>query len=324
MNIQYLKRIFSAYVLKKESQLSFWHGSPRFHEPAFGKDGMPDAYYMAFAGKAVYRGSFDENGIPLLDYHGRIGKQHNPIAVAQYGLGNLNRWLDWKDDSCLEKARRAADWLSNTLEENEHGVPVWFHRFDFEYVELLRNPWYSGLAQGQGISLLLRAARVFDEPRYRDAAQKAFISFRKTLDEGGVVYRDEQGLLWVEEYVTNPPAHILNGFVWALWGVYDYARETGEKEAEKLYAELLETLRAALPMYDCGFWSLYDLSSLKMRNVASPFYHALHIVELEIMARLTGEEIFREYSRKWADYAVFPLNRLRAVLHKAAFKVVYF
>ena len=31
-----------------------------------------------------------KNGIPLLNYHGIIGKQYNPIAIAQYGLGNLN------------------------------------------------------------------------------------------------------------------------------------------------------------------------------------------------------------------------------------------
>ena len=26
----------------------------------------------------------------MLDYHGRIGPQYNPIAIAQWGLGNYN------------------------------------------------------------------------------------------------------------------------------------------------------------------------------------------------------------------------------------------
>ena len=35
----------------------------------------------------------DADGIPLLDYHGNIGLQYNPIAIAQWGLGNFNLFL---------------------------------------------------------------------------------------------------------------------------------------------------------------------------------------------------------------------------------------
>ena len=31
------------------------------------------------------------------------------------------------------------------------------HHFDFEYRDTLKSPWYSGLAQGQGLSVLVRA-----------------------------------------------------------------------------------------------------------------------------------------------------------------------
>ncbi len=35
---------------------------------------------------------YDASGIPQLDYHGHIGLQYNPIAIAQFGLGNYNLW----------------------------------------------------------------------------------------------------------------------------------------------------------------------------------------------------------------------------------------
>jgi hypothetical protein len=48
---------------------------------------------MDFEEKADYPGHYDAGGIPMLDYHGQIGLQYNPIASAQWGLGNYNLFL---------------------------------------------------------------------------------------------------------------------------------------------------------------------------------------------------------------------------------------
>ena len=37
---------------------------------------------MLFESKANYNGHYDNNGIPLLNYHGDIGLQYNPIAIS--------------------------------------------------------------------------------------------------------------------------------------------------------------------------------------------------------------------------------------------------
>ncbi len=82
--LSYYRRIFSAYLLGGKSHLTFWHETP-----AENPNSTPAAlgeYYMLFAEKADYRGAYDPSGIPLLDYHGHIGQQYNPIAIAQYGL----------------------------------------------------------------------------------------------------------------------------------------------------------------------------------------------------------------------------------------------
>ena len=87
-SLSYYRRIFSAYLLGGKSHLTFWHETPA-ENPRANPTQLGE-YYMLFAEKADYRGAFDSSGIPQLDYHGRIGRQYNPIAIAQYGLGNYN------------------------------------------------------------------------------------------------------------------------------------------------------------------------------------------------------------------------------------------
>lgn len=279
---------------------------------------------MLFAEKADYRGAYDPVGIPQLDYHGQIGLQYNPIAIAQYGLGNYNLWKHTADPARKEKFFCVADWLVSHLEPNRHGLFVWKHHFDWEYRETLKAPWYSALAQGQGISLLVRAYKDSGEERYLEAAASAFQSFQCPISAGGVAFTDESGDLWFEEYIVAPPTHILNGFIWALWGVYDYALATNDRSAQDLFSKGVRTLLHNLGRYDLGFWSLYEQSGTRLPMVASSFYHRLHIVQLRVMHRLTGENLFAETAERWDSYKNSRANRLRALLYKAAFKLAYY
>ncbi len=279
---------------------------------------------MSFFYKAEYQGPFDEKGIPMLDYKGKIGKQYNPIAIAQYALGHYNLYFNTNKNCHLDVFLKQADWLVENIKRNKFGIPVWLHNFDWKYKEILRNPWYSGLAQGIGISVLARAYNTTKEGKYLDTADKAYLVFENNINEGGVVYWDKKGSPWIEEYILNTPTHILNGFIWALWGVYDYSLLLKEKNATKLWDNCLETLKKNLEKFDIGYWSLYDLSQTKIKNLASPFYHKLHIVQLEVLYRLSKIEIFKEFSQKWKRYLDFKFNRNRAYFNKAIFKLLYF
>jgi len=320
--LHYYRRILSAYLLPGNSHLNFWHEKPELNANA--RLSTLQGYYMLFSAKANYAGPHDASGIPLLDYRGKIGLQHNPIAIAQWGLGNYNAYLESGESKCRQKFLAAADWLCRNLEENRFGVWVWTHGFDWEYRSLLKAPWYSGLAQGQGISLLLRAYRDTSEYQYLGAALCAFDAFLKPLDRGGVTFTDTRGDIWFEEYIVSPPTHILNGFIWALWGVYDYFLATREESARQLCAQACQTLLRNLPRYDLSFWSLYEQSGTRLRMIASPFYHRLHIVQLQIMHRLTGEEVFGEYADKWENYTRNEAKRLCALFYKSAFKLCYY
>lgn len=320
--LKYYYRIVPAYLGKGTSHVTFWRETPAANPRcSFERLG---AYYMTFFDKAIYEGPFDRSGIPLLDYRGVIGEQYNPIAISQYGLGNFNLFEEDGDAGRLQIAKRQADWLVTHLEPNKQGVPVWNHHFDWEYREKIQAPWYSGLAQGSGISLLLRVYDATGNASYLEAARDALISMRHTMLEGGVVYVDEQGDPWIEEAIVEPPTHILNGFLWALWGIWDYYLATGDVEAKVMFSRFVETLEKNLHRFDAGYWSLYELAGLRMKMLASPFYHALHCVQLGIMARMSGKDIFEHYAAKWEGYATKRLNRYRALPYKAIFKLVHY
>ena len=320
--LQYYRRIFSAYLGPGKSHLSFWHDSPK--ENLGATIHQLGEYYMLFAEKADYAGHHDSTGIPMLNYRGKIGLQHNPIAIAQWGLGNYNLFCRSHDDVRKNKFLAASNWLSANLETNSHGLWVWNHHFNWEYRSPLRAPWYSALAQGQGISLLLRAYRETGAVAYFEGAERAFNSFLKSTDEGGVAFTDDHGNLWFEEYIVSPPTHILNGFIWATWGVYDYFLMTQNQLARDLFEQAVLTLRTNLPHYDLGFWSLYEESNTLLPMVASPFYHRLHLVQLRVMHRITGDKTFARYADKWEAYARSRAKRTRALCYKSAFKLCYY
>ena len=118
----YYQRIFAAYLTRNKSQLTFWHGEPRVNEQ-FEPDQLGQ-YYMPFLAKADYAGHYDDRGIPMLDYHGAVGLQYNPIAIAQYGLGNYNLFCRMGERERLRKFLAIADWLVENLEQNSGGLWV--------------------------------------------------------------------------------------------------------------------------------------------------------------------------------------------------------
>ena len=320
--LQYWHRIFKAYLLPTTSQLSFWHGTPEINPiPDYEN---PKPYYMKFHYKANYEGSFDDHSIPLLDYHGNIGLQYNPIAIAQYGLGNYNLFIDTSDETRLHNFINVADWLVNNLKKNSFNIPVWNHHFDFEYRDTLKSPWYSGLAQGLGISVLLRAYKETNNIKYLDTYYEAWKSMTTLVDEGGVIHIDKNQNHWIEEYIVKPPTHILNGFIWALWGVYDSWKILNNNNAKDLFKKCCVTIEKNLEKYDNGFWSLYEQANVKLPMIASPFYHKLHIVQLKILSNLSGINKFTDMANKWEFYSQSNINKIRAVINKSIFKVLYY
>ena len=112
--------------------------------------------------------------------------------------------------------------------------------------------------------------------------------------------------------------------MWALWGVFDYWLACSDPLAKEIFDRGVKTLTSNLARYDTGYWSLYEQSGTRLKMLASPFYHRLHIVQLRVMANLTGVRVFAETADRWEDYSKHRTNRTRALIEKGAFKLLYY
>ena len=58
--------------------------------------------------------------------------------------------------------------------------------------------------------------------------------------------------------------------------------------------------------------------------IASPFYHHLHVIQLDILYRLTNEALFRHYALRWENQRQNLIKRNLALGYKAVFKIWYY
>ncbi len=247
-------------------------------------------------------GPLDSAGVPMVDYDRifrgrttRFGIHYTPVTIAQYGLGLFELYLRTQESSHLRLFLAQADWLERNLVTTSGGLGLWLHGFPLPSYHLAP-PWVSAMSQGQGMSVLLRAYQLTSEQRFLDSAFRAFEAFHHDLLEGGVCTRDEHGAVWFEEFPSSPASHVLNGFIFALWGLYDLYRATNNADALNYWNSGILTLRKNLYRYDWRSWSRYDL----IRDEKAAWdYHQTHILQLTIMERLTGEKIFGEYAKRW-------------------------
>jgi hypothetical protein len=57
---------------------------------------------------------------------------------------------------------------------------------------------------------------------------------------------------------------------------------------------------------------------------ASRYYHRLHIVQLRVLHRMTGLATFNTFADRWQRYLDSPVKRGRALVEKAAFKLLHY
>lgn len=332
--LNYYKRIFNAYIFKKSSSnLSFWHTDLKANELSEEDRSTVRLYPMNFAEKTRYDKHRDSDGVIMLDYGSDLGVQYNPNAIAQVSLGFYDLYLGSlvsKDnrlqDLYVDSFLKQSNWFINHGRKVRDNVLLWEYNFPFEMREYLKKPWRSALAQGQAISVLIRAFILTKDNKYLSAAHDGFNAFRYSglQHEGGVVYRDKDNV-WLEEVIFSKPNHILNGLVWALWGVRDYAVFVKDDYATQLYMETEMTLSRILDRYDLGFWTCYDdISCIKGPIMpVSSYYQKLHTIQMLAMYQLTQKEIYYEKYKKWLSYYNNYFYRKLTFCWKCYFKLRY-
>jgi hypothetical protein len=131
-------------------------------------------------------------------------------------------------------------------------------------------PWMSAMAQGTAIQALSRASVLLGDPSYLKVARRGIRAF-STRAPLGTRVRGRDGGNHYLIYSFSRGLRVLNAFAQSLNGLYEYAAISQHRRALRLFEKGDVSLRAELPGYDTGAWTLYSLGGAE----ATFEYHEL-------------------------------------------------
>jgi heparosan-N-sulfate-glucuronate 5-epimerase len=243
------------------------------------------------------------------------------VVVAQSGLGCFERYLAGEGEVWLAAATERANHLMQDQHRDGPQAGGFLHRQPLPHTFALRPPWISAMAQGEGASLLVRIFQETGDERYAEAARRALLPLSVDAVAGGVRTLLD-GRPFPEEYPTQPPSLVLNGAMFTSWGLHDVGVGLNDQSARTAFEQAVDTLAENLHRWDLGYWSRYDLYPHPVVNVASSFYHDLHINQLRAMHRLSPRPQFAETAERWQRYARSSRCRARGFAGKALFRLL--
>jgi glycosyltransferase involved in cell wall biosynthesis len=242
--------------------------------------------------------TLDKVGVPCNQPAGANPAAYHPTSIAQYALAHWNAYLVNGHHEHKEAFMTQARWLlahESRLSDDAGGWPIPFALRDYYAPRL----WLSALAQGNAVSVLVRAYQLTDEDKFLQAARRAVRTFELDILDGGVNTSLGENGVFFEEVAVYPAAHILSGYILALFGLYDYVTFTKDSNIEELIQRSVTTLHTLVEAFDTGSWTRYDLLH---QRLASWFYHSLHVTLFEALARYSGCEHCLALAKRWADY----------------------
>lgn len=243
----------------------------------------------------------DGTGLRVYRTRGTGMRADHPVAYAQYGISALMEFQESGDEVWLHRAVRHAERLSQIRTER---AGAWWFPYTFPwtyYQRTMLTPWWSGMAQGQALSLFVRLYEQTGDERWRTAADRTWASFPQQRD-GALPWQTmvEDGLLFFEEYAGNqPPLLVFNGHVFALFGLYDYWRLTGDETVRRYMDGAATTALRIMPRIrvpgGISYYCVQDeyCQSPLWQNSA---YHPIHSWQLDTVARLTGDVRFSDWA----------------------------
>jgi hypothetical protein len=268
-------------------------------------------------------GTYRLNAEGVYLYHpggGSEGFDH-PVGQAQFALGCITSYRTETDPArkalFLARAKTQADRL---IDQHVEARGAWWFPYGFDFIHSVHTgvsytaPWFSGMAQGEVLSLFVQLAELDgvcdeDRARYLAAADAAFASLL-LADDGypWAVNVDTDGYVWIQEYPGAQPGtgdYTYNGMIFAMFGLYDYHLATGNPDAADLYDGCATTLATYFPQLRNPRWHSYYCQT---HRIPAPTYHQHHINLLRQLHWQTGSPDFAHYTDVLTDDFPAPVS----------------
>lgn len=258
-------------------------------------------YICDFSPKSSWIGMPDKKGVPRNKlYDGEL--VYFPIGIIQKLLGNLELGKP------LEDSMHLVEWICQSI-DNNNSIPTWQHAKE------RTTSVYSAMTQGQALSALIRVNKIAPSENVAFAIQQLCNGFMdgEALD----ISLDTPNGIKLIETPDNLSSVILNGWIYALWGMKEAAITTKRSDISELADNTINCLARTLPEFYDKTWSFYDDKG----RIASPFYHRLHITQLFALYKMTGIAIFKSTTQLLTDQHNSSFLKSRAVVKKGMQKI---
>jgi heparosan-N-sulfate-glucuronate 5-epimerase len=261
-------------------------------------------YYVTM-GDGLRSGKLDRDGIL------RSEGLREPLSILQFGLEQHASWVRRGDEQARRRFLTQAEWAASAQFETSslrglYKFPsIWT---PYGRVADVR----SATAQGQAISLLLRAYEDTGREFYLERAVDAATPLTVDVREGGVLWQNGDDF-FLEGIVGTLPSHVLSEWICALWGLFELSRTSKGAHLQQLYSKSLATLEKYLPCYDSGSWSYENLLAAPtgFRRFAPLRLHMFHVAQLSVLLSMTQNEMFSVVAERWRGYITSVNSHLR-------------
>jgi D-glucuronyl C5-epimerase-like protein len=249
--------------------------------------------YPAVGDQVSFRGSG-----ALYQHYAGSGLQLQPLSTFKKANA-LHGACEREESSCDREAlHQLLDEMAEFATDRGRGVIAWEYLFHFGGGT---PPWISGMAQATGIQAYARAARLLDEPRYLEIAQRALRAF-EVAPPRGVRTTGPRGGVHYLQYSFAPRLYIFNAFLQSLIGLHDYAKISEDARAQRLYDDAEPEARREVPLSDVGDWSRY---SYRGRESTREYHELLREFLASMCSRRLGE-LYCTYAERYESYMTDP------------------
>lgn len=236
-----------------------------------------------------------------------------PVNLAQYGLHMVESFRATDDPEYLARAVANARALvdgSQVVGDARWFGYDWDHRLNGDDALTMPATWYSGMGQGQALSLFVKLYQETEDETWLEVADETFASFTVERATGSLWSAHVvDGSLWFEENAAGglPDTHIVNGHMYAMFGQYDYALETGDEWAMQLFdggaATMVNTFESFRVPEGISYYCAADYC--RENDWQPEGYHRGVANQFDMLALMTGNSRFLTMADTFrSDYVV--------------------
>jgi hypothetical protein len=231
----------------------------------------------------------------------RFGKAYwHPVKAVQFGFECLARYEKSGEEIYLKKAKANLDELASQASNPDPDSLLIEYRFDFalhgDKANTIHSPWRSAMAQGEAVSLSMWMFQFTQDTKYLELARKFLkplldICSENSFSNPCVTFIDSNQDLWLEEYAGDvAPMKVINGHIFALWGLYDYWAAKGDTQSLEILNRGIDTLENQFQSFRCpGCISFYGTRVKDNPRAQDLTYHRVVTQQLIILSQMSGD-----------------------------------